>query len=270
MTSGTSKVDFTGVRWGSVEWTALSTLYLRAYESRLSDSMLGDYFATEAVERIDYDWKRMHRAARPWTSQFLVALRATKFDARTADFLSRHPNAVVLHLGCGLDSRALRVAPPPGVQWFDVDIPELIALRRRLCDDTEGYRMIGARVTDPGWLNEIPTGNPTLMVAEGLLPYLTEAENRELLQRITDRFGSGELIFDVLSQWAPRTSKLIKSGIRDRGEIERWNPRLRYLESTPVISGYQQIPLTAQRLVFGTLYRLPMMRDSNRLYRFSF
>jgi methyltransferase (TIGR00027 family) len=270
MTSRTSKVDFTAVGWRSVEWTALCTLFLRAYESRLPDSMLGDHFAAEAVQRIDYDWNRMRRDARPWSSQFLVALRATKFDAWTADFLSRHADAVVLHLGCGLDSRAWRVAPPPGVQWFDVDVPELIALRRRLYDDTEGYRMIGARVTDPGWLEDIRAEHPTLMVAEGLLPYLSEAENRQLLERIIDRFGSGELIFDVLSPWAPRTSKLFKSGIRDDRQIQGWNPRLRCLESTSVTSGYEQIPLTPQRLLFKTLYRLPTIRNSNRLNRFAF
>ncbi|HZA10278.1 class I SAM-dependent methyltransferase [Mycobacterium sp.] len=270
MTSRTGKLDFTAVGWRSVEWTALCTLYLRACESRLCDPMLGDHFAAEAVERIDYDWHRMHRAALPWTTQFRVALRARQFDAWTTDFVSRHPDAVVLHLGCGLDSRALRVAPPPEVQWFDVDVPELIALRRRLCDGTDGYRMIGARVIDPGWLDEVPAEHPTLMVAEGLLPYLTEAEIRQLLERITDRFGSGEVIFDVLSQWGPRTSKLIKSGVRDRREIERWNPRLRCLESTSAMSGYERIPLTPQRLVFGSLYRLPMVRDSHRLYRFSF
>lgn len=107
------------------------------------------------------------------------------------------------------------------------------------------------------------------MVGEGLLPYLSEAENRQLLERIIDRFGSGELVFDVLSQWGPRTSKLVKWGVPD-GVIEQWSPRLSYLESTSVMTGYERIPLTPQRLLFQTLYRLPMLRNSNRLYRFSF
>lgn len=271
MTSRTSKVDFSGVGWRSVEWTALCVLYLRACESRIPDSILDDHFAAEAVERIDYDWNRIRRVTWPWSNQFLVALRAIKFDAWTADFLSRHSDAVVLHLGCGLDSRAFRVARRPEVRWFDVDVPEQIALRRRLYDDADGYRMIGLSVTDSGWLDTIPAEHPTLMVAEGLLPYLTETENRQLLQRIIDRFGGGELIFDVLPQWGPRTSKLVKWGTRDGRQIQRWNSRLRYLESTSVMTGFDRIPLTPQRLLFQTLYRLPMIRHSNtRLYRFSF
>jgi O-methyltransferase involved in polyketide biosynthesis len=63
---------------------------------------LGDHAAAEAVDRIDYDFKRVHRAAQPWANQFLVALRAKKLDEWAAEFLRRHPDAVVLHLGCGL------------------------------------------------------------------------------------------------------------------------------------------------------------------------
>mgnify|MGYP003693609009 CR=1 FL=1 len=55
----TDKVDFSGVKWGSVEWTNLVTLYLRAYESRSAKPILADHAAAEAVERIDYDFKRM-------------------------------------------------------------------------------------------------------------------------------------------------------------------------------------------------------------------
>ena len=76
MSTRTDKVDFSGVKWGSVEWTNLVTLYLRAYESRSAKPILADYAAAEAVERIDYDFKRMQRAARQASNQYLVALRA--------------------------------------------------------------------------------------------------------------------------------------------------------------------------------------------------
>ena len=43
----TPKVDFSSVRWGSVEWTNLVTLYLRAYESRSRHPILGDHAAAD-------------------------------------------------------------------------------------------------------------------------------------------------------------------------------------------------------------------------------
>lgn len=111
-----------------------------------------------------------------------MALRATQLDDWSADFLGRHPNAVVLHLGCGMDTRAFRLHPPQDVRWFDVDQPNVIELRRKLYNDRHGCRMVGSSVTDAGWLDETPTDRPALIVAEGLFMYLHEPEVRTLLQ----------------------------------------------------------------------------------------
>lgn len=250
-----AKVDFSSVGWGTVEWTNLVTLYLRAYESRSRHPVLGDHTAAEAVDRIDYDFKRIHRTSLPAGNQYLVALRAKQLDDWCVDFIARHPDAVVLHLGCGLDGRAFRLARAPSVLWFDVDRPTVIELRRRLYDDTDGYRMIGSSVTDPQWLDHVPTGRPTLVVAEGLLMYLQESEVRQLLERLTDRFDSGELQFDTLSRLAPLLSKvltkgIIKWGIRNVRDLETWNPRLRFLEQTPVLAGYPKIESTPLRWIY--------------------
>ncbi len=269
----TGMVDFSEVRWGSVEWTNLCTLYLRAYESRSPAPILGDTAAAEAVDRIDYDWGRMRRAMRPGSNQYMVTMRAKQLDDWSANFLRRHPDAVVLHLGCGMDTRALRLNPPKTVQWFDVDQPGVIALRRKLYDDRDGYRMIGSSVTDD-WLVEVPTDRPMLTVAEGLVMYLTEPQVRTLLQRLTDRFGSGELLFDTVSPMGPRLSKLFtkgitKWGIRDAREIERWNPRLRLLEQSAAGALYQQIPSAPLRLLWRLVNATPL-RNYDVLNRVAF
>jgi O-methyltransferase involved in polyketide biosynthesis len=275
-----SKLDFTGVRWGSVEWTNLCTLYLRAYESRLEHPILGDRAAAEAVERIDYDFARMHRAAKPWANQFLVTLRAKQLDTWADDFLRLNPDAVVLHLGCGLDSRAFRLDVPSGVSWFDVDMPDVMALRRQLYTDRPGYTMIGSSVTEPGWLEQVPTDRPALIVAEGLLMYLDEAELRQLLLRLTDRFETGELLADLLSPWGPRfsnspllarasTSGITKWGTRDGHELPEWIPRLRLVENA-IFLDPTKIPLKPQRIVYRILTATSFMRNYDRLYRFRF
>jgi methyltransferase (TIGR00027 family) len=270
----TAKVDFSSVRWGSVEWTNLVTLYLRAHESRSPHPILGDDAAAAAVDRIDYDFKRIHRTSLPASNQYLVTLRAKQLDDWCADYLQRHPDAVVLHLGCGLDGRAFRLDIPPSVLWFDIDQPSVIGLRRALYDDTEHYRMIGSSVTDPQWLDDIPTGRPTLIVAEGLLMYLSESEVRQLLQRLTDRFGHGEMLFDTLSALAPLLSKvltkgIIKWGISDVRELETWNPKLRFLEQSPALTGYEKIKSTPVRLIYRLTWATPG-RTYDLLNRFEF
>ncbi|WP_249123928.1 hypothetical protein [Saccharopolyspora erythraea] len=104
----TGKADFTGIRWWTVEWTMLCTLYLRACESRSPHSILGDRAADEAVRRIDYNFARMRWVVQPSANQYLVALRARQLDLWAADFLARHQDAVVLHLGVRVGARGRR------------------------------------------------------------------------------------------------------------------------------------------------------------------
>jgi methyltransferase (TIGR00027 family) len=270
----TAKVDFSSVTWGSVEWTNLVTLYLRAYESRSRHPILDDKAAAAAVDRIDYDFKRMHRTMLPASNHYLVVLRAKQLDDWCAEFLRRQPDAVVVHLGCGLDGRAFRLALPPSVLWFDIDQPSVIGLRRRLYDDTERYRMIGSSVTDPQWLDQIPTGHPTLVVAEGLLMYLDETEVRRLLQRLTDRFERGEMLFDTVWPSAPRLSKaftkgIVKWGIGDVRELQTWNPRLRFLEQTSAVANYAKVDSKVVRQVYKFLCAISL-GDYNVLNRFAY
>ncbi len=274
MKDESGKLDFSSVRWGSVEWTNLCTLYLRACESHLERPILGDHAAAAAVDRIDYDFARVRRSVRPWGNQFLVGLRGKQLDVWTDDFLRRNPDAVVLHLGCGLDSRAFRLDVPSGVSWFDVDVPDVIALRRRLYTDRPGYTMIGSSIAEPSWLDRIPTGRPTLIVAEGLLMYLTEAEIRDLLQRLTDRFGTGELLADLLSASAPlfsrfMTAGIVKWGTHDGRELPEWIPRLKLVDANIFVDP-AKITLKPQRVLFRLVCAVPWFRNYDRLYRFRF
>ncbi|OBF99050.1 methyltransferase [Mycobacterium sp. 852002-51152_SCH6134967] len=260
------------MRWGSVEWTLLCMLYLRACESRSAQPILDDQLAAQHVARIDYDWERVHRAVRPAINQFGVALRGAQFDALVTNYLAAHQNATVLHLGCGLHSRATRLTIPPGVRWFDVDLPQVIALRRQLYAESGRYHMIGSSVTDPLWLDQIPKGGPALIVAEGVLMYLTPDDLKRLLPQLLDRFDSGELLADLLSPWGPRLSRsgIIKWGTRDGREITRWDARLRLIDDSSVIAGFEKIPLTTPRLLYRIQSLIRTTRNYDRLFQYRF
>lgn len=270
------KADFTGV-----EQTMLVTLYLRAWESRSKDSILRDHVAAETVDRIDYDFSELMVRGGAG-NRIMLALRAKQLDEWAADFLHRHPDAVVLHLGCGLDSRAFRLDLPTGVRWFDVDLPDVIDLRRKLYPDPDWYRVIGASVTEPSWLEEIPTRRPVLVIAEGLLMYLTEDENKRLLQQFADRFPTGELLFDGFAPWVVRmTQRMSKSlarkgypaystAIRDRRQLEGWSSRFSYLEDVPLVSLSARIPAWGYRITYRLMDTVPPTRRFYRLFRYGF
>ena len=83
--------------------------------------------ADQIVRTVDYDYGQLDID----TNLILnVALRAKKLDQVASDFLARHPDAIGLDLGAGLDTRAVRLAPPSTVDWYDVDFPAVAAARR--------------------------------------------------------------------------------------------------------------------------------------------
>jgi O-methyltransferase involved in polyketide biosynthesis len=153
-------------------------------------------------------------------------------------FIARHPNAVGLDLGAGLDSRVFRLDPPATVDWYDVDYPEVVTARQRLLPARANAHTIAADLTDPGWLDAVPAGRPALIVADGLMAFLTPDDMITLVNRLVGHFPSGELAFNGYSRfaiWAARhyhgtqsVADLIRSpGFDDPHQPERWNPRLR-------------------------------------------
>lgn len=185
--------------------TMLATLYAKALDADLPHPLLGDRYAKQMVERIDYDWSRTTITARRSSS---VTMRSAHFDAWARQFLAANPRAVVLHLGSGLDARFFRVDPGSGVDWYDVDYPDVATLRRQLFPTHDRYHVVAASVTDPAWLSDIPNDRPALLIGEGLTMYLTEQDGVALLRRVVEHFGAGELQFDafnslgIKSQWS--------------------------------------------------------------------
>src|SRR5690349_2067410 len=147
------KVDLSGA-----PQTMLATFYAKALDAGLPRPILGDQLAREIAERIDYDWSKTSITA---ARSPAVTTRTAHFDRWTAQFLAVHPEAVVLHLGCGLDGRFFRLRPGPGVLWYDIDYPEVAQLRERLYPSAERYQVLAASVTDPDWLPDIPAERPT-------------------------------------------------------------------------------------------------------------
>jgi len=264
--TNTEKSQLSGVKE-----TLLYTLYYRALDQRSKAPIVGDTWAADVLDRITADNRKGLLTAKLGASgRFPPLLRARRLDDWAREFLARHPNASVLHLGCGLDSRAFRLDVPETVRWHDLDFPDVIELRRRLYPEHAGYRLLASSATDPSWLNEIPVDRPTLMVAEGVLPYLTEADVRQLFLRLTNQLPSGDLIFDGVAGPTARMSKLFQWRLGDPQEIERWDPRLTLIDVVPVVADFEQIPYRRYRALFQLMNKIQAIRNGMRLLRYRF
>ena len=179
--------------------TMLWTLAMHAHDAASAHPILDDGFAADLLERVD---EPPDLGVSLGGSTPLVCTRAKLIDDAARAFLAAHDEAVVLHLGCGLDSRVLRLDPGPGVRWFDVDQEPVIELRRQLYDDREGATTIAASVTDPTWWSEVPDDLPRLVLAEGLLMYLDPEGVRTAVTSALS--PGGTLVADTVAPWVTR------------------------------------------------------------------
>lgn len=178
--------------------TLLMTLYLRSLDARSAHPALADPWANQIQNRIDYDFSRFRRLH---ADTLTIATRARLLDRWCSEFLHNHPHGQVLHLGCGLDSRPLRVSPPTTARWVDLDLPEVIELRQRLYELPAGIDTLAASVTDPEWWDDVADDRPTLAVAEGLLMYLDATAVHSLIDRLTTHCSPGQIAFDAIAPW---------------------------------------------------------------------
>jgi len=225
-----------------VSETLLITLYLRALESQRPDALIKDEKAVELVTRLSYDFARVRQIPLSEANKLVIILRNLEFDRYARDFLARRPEAVVVHIGCGLDSRFERV-DNGRVEWYDLDFPHVIELRRKYLGDERGrYHMLGGSVLEDAWLEalSIHRQRPFLFLAEGVFMYLKEPQVKRLVLTLRDRFPGAELVFDAYSPlhvWRHNLQTLnskvnvrVHWGIWRTRRIERWGDGIRLLD----------------------------------------
>jgi O-methyltransferase involved in polyketide biosynthesis len=224
------------IRFTQEKETLLVPLYSKAVENQKRFPIIIDPKANEILDGIEYDYQELHV---PRQTLITLAMRAKKLDSYVQNYVDHIENPIVLHLGCGLDSRVLRVKQMKS-EWYDLDYPDVIELRKKFYDETNHYHMISSSVTDQNWLKQIKEKGPACILAEGLLMYLHEEEVQQLLINLQKRFPSSEISFDAYSRLTAKgannhpsikkTGAHIYWGIDDAKQIEKWGKGIKLLE----------------------------------------
>ncbi|QKW05110.1 class I SAM-dependent methyltransferase [Streptomyces sp. NA04227] len=256
----------------------LIALYSRAHDAKSAKPILGDRMAVKVSESIEYDYSKLKMRDDDAIS---LAIRGELIDGWIRSFLDEHPDAVVLHLGTGLDGRVHRIEPPATVEWYDLDLPEIAELYRGLFPTRDHHHIIGSSVMDLAWLEQVPTDRPTIIVAEGLLVYFTEDEVKNLVQKLFATFPSGQLVFDAYTpfsvkamnkHWTVKASgKKFVWGLAEPASLEQWHPGVTHNDAwtffkSPYIA---HMPWTS-RVVCKIMNAIPALRHYNRVMRYSF
>ncbi len=232
--------DKMGVELGNVQKTLFLPLWGRATESRKEHPLLVDPTAVRILDEADYDFGAI-AAGISELSRMAWIMRSICVDRAVAAFLKEHPQATVVNIGCGLDTTFERVDNGK-LRWIDLDLPDVIELRRRFVHESERRRFIAASFLDEGWLDEIQTGQPVFFIAAGVFYYFEAGEVRSFLVRLAERFPGSQILFDVSSPLGIRVANrvvirqtgldeksFLKWGLRSPKDILDWDPRLRLL-----------------------------------------
>jgi O-methyltransferase involved in polyketide biosynthesis len=221
--------------------TLLVTLYIRALETQRPDALLIDQKALELVTRMGPAFERVKGIKMDEEDRVAVILRNREIDNLTREFLSRHAEAAVVHIGCGLDSRFERV-DNGRVEWYDLDLPEVINLRRKLIGG-EGPRVryISGSAFVNSWYGALSAhpNRALLFLAEGVFMYFHESQVKALVVGLRQHFPGAELVFDAFSPFIVRANNLRMTlsrmsaryhwGLSCGRDVEQWASSIRLL-----------------------------------------
>lgn len=177
---------------GEVQETLLIPLYARACDAAARRPVLGDRRARELVEAIDYDFSRFGGSSLSGS-----VFRSSIFDGWVAEFLREHPAGTVVELGTGLNTRFDRL-DNGRVHWFDLDLPDAIALRRRFFCDSDRCTILAGSVVDTDWFDAVDAAPPPyFLISEAVLIYLSADEVGRVLTQLGHRFPGSLIAFDT-------------------------------------------------------------------------
>jgi O-methyltransferase involved in polyketide biosynthesis len=275
MTEKRTKVSLEDLK--DVAETLLYPLISRYVETRKENGIIKDPKSVEIIEALDYDVEATKLFS---ISQRGACLRTIIFDEAVGAFLEKHPDGVIVNLGCGLDTRFSRIDNGQ-LTWFDLDLPEVIALRRKFFEETGRHRFIAASVLNPSWADAVPKDTSLLILMEGLSFYFTEEENRNVINIIRENFKKAEFFMEAFDPFFitmcsyfkskdpldKKAANLLKWGIKKGKEMEQWEPGICYIDEQAVVDkGRQHFPLV-NRIMFTLI---PVMRRMTKIIHLRF
>lgn len=188
-----------------VSKTAIATLRCRVLESKKNKPVINDPMAEYCLDRLisfaTEEEKELlfQRKLSPVLTNH-IAIRARKYDSIMNNYISSIPSCTVVNLGCGFDTRYWRINNSQ-CKYIELDLPELIELKREILKHHLSYEMMGCSVLDTSWIDQVTSkGNKDfLMIAEGLFMYLPGIDVINLFRIFSERFRNSQITLEVVT-----------------------------------------------------------------------
>ncbi|MEE0028053.1 MAG: class I SAM-dependent methyltransferase [Atopobiaceae bacterium] len=191
------------IQFGDIQETALVTLAIRASETARPNPRIRDDKAAEIINALGVDVSKYD----PFLSHEGVVARTIMFADALRVLIERYPDALCINLGCGFDDKFSQVDNGQ-IEWFDVDLPDQIAVRRKVYEDRPRCTMLEGDALDGAWTEQLPKDrSTTIVVMEGVLEYFTKDQTATCLHMLCDSFEHGWLVSEMNSMFMVRHSK---------------------------------------------------------------
>ena len=239
----------------TVQETLVIPLYGRKMCSELYPNLYRDETAIRLMKEIDYDFSVLEKKSGSLMQRFgflEAAMRQNDLAWEVRAYLKTHPCAAVVNLGCGLDNTG-KACDNGRCKIYNLDFPDVIALRQQLLPAGEREQNIPCDLKDPAWFDKIDTSGGAVFFASGVFYYFLTQQVRELVREMADAFPGGVLIFDAANRTAVKMiakTWLKTAKIKDVGayfavsdaakEIGAWDSRLQ-VTSRGYMLGYNDL-----------------------------
>lgn len=195
-------------------------LWARAKETKKDTPLLIDSKAVEIIESISYDFGAFNNLEEinliSWIS------RCRKYDEVLNRFIIANPAGTIVNIGCGMDTYYER-AINSTVKWFELDLPDVIELKRKFFKETENRKFISGSFINTEWFDQIKTDNKVLFISAGVFCYFEESVIKDFLIKVVNGFPGSELLFDVTSAYGVKVANDViqKSGL-NQNSFMKW------------------------------------------------
>jgi O-methyltransferase involved in polyketide biosynthesis len=260
----------TAVTLENVQATLLLPLWGRAVETKKPTPRLKDETAVRIISQVEYDFSLIADSVHDIT-QLEWILRSIYIDRTIRAFLAEHPRGTIVNIGAGLDTTFDRVDNGTLI-WYDLDLPDVIALRKQFIEETDRRRCVACSFLDESWLKEIKTEDGVLFAAAGVLYYFDESQVKGMLGRMATVFRGSELVFDACSPVGVKAAneQLIKKiGLDERSflkwaiwkadEMKGWGVPFEFIEEYPMYKGMKKGLSLRNKIIATVADRYKMM-----------
>lgn len=137
--------------------------------------------------------------------QMAGACRFCHTDRMIREFIDRHEACSVVNIGCGLETAYFRIHPDSTkAVFYEMDLPEVIDVRRRVLGESENERLIAGDMFDFSWANGIDKTLPAIITVIGVFQYFEKERVVGFLRQAREAFPHAEILFDAMTGKAIR------------------------------------------------------------------